>query len=84
MKNMHGQETASRAWSLHFGDFIRTLGLTPTRSDQDIWIKEEDDGKSYQCASTQVDDFLIIGKNPIKLIKLFEEKFDIRHVEETP
>ena len=84
IKNMHGHATASRACSLHFGDFIRTLGFTHVRADQDVWIKEEDDCKSYQCSSTHVDTFLIIGGNHIKLIKLFEENFEIRHIEETP
>ena len=83
IKNMHVQATASRAWSLHFDDFILTLGFTPKKADQDTWIKEEDDGKSYQHPSTHVDDFLIIGKNLMKLMKLFIEKFDICHIEET-
>ena len=84
VRNMHGMASASRAFSLFFGDFTHSLGFVPTRADQDIWIKSEDDGKLYQYTSTHVDDFLIIGKNPMKLMDDFIKNFDIHHVEEKP
>lgn len=82
IKNMHGCSTASRAWSLHFSDFMRNLGFVPTRADQDVWIKLEDDAKSCQCASAHAGNFLIADKNPMKSMELFMQNFDIRHAEE--
>ena len=35
--------TASRSWSLYFGDFIRSLGHVHTREDLDVQIKKKDD-----------------------------------------
>ena len=47
IRNMYGMASASRAFSLHLGDFIQSLGFEPTRANPDIWIKSEEDGKSY-------------------------------------
>ena len=35
IKKMHGMAARSRSWSLHFGDFIRSLGFVPARADPD-------------------------------------------------
>ena len=81
---LHGKATASRAFSLHLGDFMRSLGHVTSRSDSDIWMKKDDGHKECSCVSTRVDDFLIIGTNAEPIMKKLEEKFLIRTQEIDP
>lgn len=41
-RSLYGMTTASRSWSLCFGDFMHSLGYAPKRADPDMWIKRED------------------------------------------
>ena len=66
------------------GDFIRKLGFTPTRADQNVWYKIEKDTMKLTYISTYVDDFMIISTNPEKYMKQFTDQFVVRHIEMDP
>ena len=83
-KSPHGMVTASRSFALCLGDFIRTLGLFPTRADPGTHTKKDPNYEGFSCASTHVDDFLIIGTDLESIIEKFKEKFDIVHEEVNP
>ena len=84
IKSSCGTSTASRSFVLCLGDFIRTLGLVPTRADSDVWIKKDPNYEEHSCTSIHFDDFLIIGTDLEPTIESFNKRFITRDDEINP
>ena len=83
-KALYGLATSARQWSLALGDSIRDMGFRPTRADPDLWIRESDDGNSYEYIATYVDDIIVVAKEPMRYLENMKRKFPIRNIEEMP
>jgi len=79
---MYGLAGSARAFTVFLADSIRRLGFTPSRSDPDLWIKEESYGYSYLC--NHVDDIMCASKRPQNYISLIEQEFALRNIESEP
>ena len=60
------------------------MRFRPTREDPDLWIKESDEGNSYEYIATYVDDIIIVDKDPIRDLNTMKEKFPIKNIEKMP
>ena len=77
-KALYGLVSSSERWHAHFADTLRGLGFRPTRYDNDVWIKDGDDGKTYDYLCTHVDDFMIVSKKPEVIMKALEDTYNIK------
>eukprot|EP00957_Ditylum_brightwellii_P067787 5145126-Ditylum_brightwellii.AAC.1 len=60
------------------------MGLTPSRADQDLWLRKSDEHKGYDYIATHVDDIIIVAKNPSKYMTHTEQHFQVRDVTDSP
>ena len=81
-KALYGLATSAERWRSCFADYIRSMGFQPTRYDRDLWIQARDDGTGYDYICTHVDDFKIVGKDPMKWMKQIQSRFLVKTVEE--
>ena len=81
---LYGLATSARQWNLKLGDALKKIGFKPSRADADLWLKESDDGITYDYIATHVDDVICVGKSPEKYIDILKEQFPIRNIELTP
>lgn len=81
---LYGLKTSARSYHEHFADFLRMMGFTPTRADQDVWWKDGVDHDGYDFICTHVDDILIEAKNPSRYMSQIEQKFALRNIEYNP
>ena len=79
-KALYGLRSSSRAFRVHFADFLRSLGFSATRYDRDVWmrVREEQDGYDYVC--THVDDFKIVAKDPERWKSLISVTFLLKSI----
>ena len=81
---MYGLKTSPNSFHKHFEDFIRYLGFTPSRADQDLWIRKYDDDAGYDYIATHVDDVISTAKNPSKYMHDIEMHFKVRDINDPP
>eukprot|EP00957_Ditylum_brightwellii_P069951 5312174-Ditylum_brightwellii.AAC.1 len=60
------------------------MGFTPSRTDQDLWLRKSDEHKGYDCIATHVDDIIIVAKNPSKYMPHIEQHFQVQDVTDSP
>ena len=81
---LYGLKTASASFHQFLGDFLREMGFTPSRADQDLWLRKSDEHKGYDYIATHVDDIIIVAKNPSKYMTHIEQHFQVRDVTDSP
>jgi hypothetical protein len=69
-KALYGLRSSGWAFRAHFADFLRSMGLFPTRYDQDVWMRLRDD----------VDDFKVVAKDPQPWIDKIKKAFVLKSV----
>ena len=70
-QSLCGMATVSRAFSLLFGDFIRSQGCAPSRAGPGSLLKKGEGREGFAFMPTGVGDFLILGASPEPLMKKF-------------
>ena len=54
------------------------MGCVPSKVDYDLWMRKKDD--HYEYIATWVDDLLVFSKNPIEIINIIKQTFDLKGV----
>ena len=44
VRDLYGLRTASNFWHVHIADTLRGFNFKPTRYDNDVWIRQYEDG----------------------------------------
>ncbi len=78
VRALYGLTTSAERFHKLFADFLRSVGFTPTRFDRDVWMRMRDDQSGYDYICTHVDDFKVIGKNPMMWIDRIAGAFLIK------
>ena len=63
MRAFYGLKSSGAAFHAHMADFMRIMGYTPCRGDNDIWMKPEidlDRDEYYSYILCYVDDVLVL------------------------
>ena len=60
------------------------MGFTPSRADQDLWIRKSEEYTGYDYIATHVDDLIIASKDPLIYISQIEQEFALRNIEDSP
>eukprot|EP00957_Ditylum_brightwellii_P172555 13136460-Ditylum_brightwellii.AAC.1 len=66
------------------GNFLCEIGFIPSRADQDLWIHKSEEYNVYDYIATNVDDLIIVSKNPLKYMNYIEQHFQVRDVTDSP
>ena len=77
-KAIHGLCGSGLRWCDAPSAKLRIVGFTPSKADADLWFKDKDD--HCECIDTCVDDPLVWSRNPMELISIFEEDFQLKGV----
>ena len=72
---LYGLRSSSRAFRLHFSDFLRSQGFFPCRFDRDVWMRMREDNEGYDYICTHVDDFKVCAKDPKRWINAIANVF---------
>ncbi len=79
-KALYGLRTSSERWYAHFADSLRGIGFSPTRYDNDVWIRLNEDGDCYDYICTHVDDFMIVGKDPQAIMDMIQAIYAVKSI----
>ena len=69
-KAQYGLKSSGKCWHDRLHDVLRGLGWTPSKAEEDIWMR--DAGDHYEYLAVYVDDLMIASKNPQKIIDELE------------
>jgi hypothetical protein len=61
-KAQYGLKSSGKCWHDKLHDVLKDLGFTPSKAEEDIWMR--DMGDHYEYLAVYVDDILIASKNP--------------------
>ncbi|MGL5935125.1 MAG: reverse transcriptase domain-containing protein, partial [Cetobacterium sp.] len=70
VKALYGLKSSGKRWHDRLHDVLRDLGFTPSKAEEDIWMK--DMGDHYDYIAVYVDDLLIASKDPKAIIVALE------------
>ena len=83
-KALYGLKSSSERFHSHLADSLRTFGFKQTRFDNDVWIRLESETKTYEYICTHVDDFMIVSKNPDRVMKEIESVYLVKDSSKGP
>ena len=69
-KALYGLRTSGLRWHERFADILRDIGFTPSRAENDIWMRRN--GDIYEYIAVYVDDLAIAAKDPESIVKSLE------------
>ena len=60
VRALYGLRTSSKRWHAHLADKLRGFNFKPTRYDNNVWIRQHEDGNCYDYICIHVDDFMAV------------------------
>ena len=67
-----GLKSSGKCWHDRLHDVLRSMGFTPSKAEEDIWMR--DCGDHYEYIGVYVDDLIIASKNPQRIIDELQAK----------
>jgi Reverse transcriptase (RNA-dependent DNA polymerase) len=77
-KGLYGLRTSSARFHEHLASTLRDLGFTPSRYDNDLWMKDKDD--HYEYITTYVDDVLVFSRDPGAVLEALKKVYIMKGV----
>ena len=77
----YGLKSSSAAFHAHLEDCMRSIGYTPCRGDNDLWMKLEidpDGDEYYSYILCYVDDVLVVNHDAMKTLMKIEKYFKLK------
>ena len=68
---LYGLKIASDSFHNFFGKFLRCIGFTSSREDQDLWMRKSNGYDGYDYIDSRIDAIIIAEKNPYKYMNEF-------------
>ena len=62
VRALYGLRTSSECWHAHLADTLRGFNFKPTRYNNNVWIRQYEDGDCYDYICIHVNDFMAVGK----------------------
>ena len=78
VKALYGLKSSGARWYDRLADVLWDMGFTPSKADEDIWMRRVDD--HYEYIAVYVDDLAIASKNPQAIIDslMNDHKFKLK------
>lgn len=81
---LYGLRSSAERFHSHLADTFRTFGFKQTRFDNDVWIRLDEKSNMYEYICTHVDDFMIVSRNPDKVMKEIESVYLVKEDSKGP
>ena len=78
VRALYGLRTSSERWRAHLADTLRGFNFKPTRYDNDVWIRQYEDGDSYDYIYIHVDDFMTVGKRAQRIMDEIKSVYTVK------
>jgi hypothetical protein len=75
-KALYGLRTSGLCWHQRFADVLRSMGFTPCKAENDIWMREKNGLHEY--IAVYVDDILIAASDPKEITTLLESQYQFK------
>ena len=77
-KALYGLKSSGLRWHERFADVLRQMGFTPSKAENDIWMRDK--GDHYEYIAVYVDDLMIASRNAQSIIDVLtkEHKFQLK------
>ena len=79
-KVLYGLTSSVERCHLHFSGSLRSMGFIPTRCNNDVWIKLNDDGNTYDYICSHIDDFMICSKSAKDIMNKIEDMYTVKGI----
>lgn len=79
-KALYGLATSAAAFRSALGDNLRDMGFSPTRFDNDVWIRKAEEGDHYEYICTHVDDFCIFSRKPQPIMDAIQKIYTVKDI----
>ena len=77
-KALYGIKSSGKRWAERFNDIIMGMGVTPSKADPCVWMRENKKMECYEYIATYVDDLCIAAQDPGKIIQTLKEDNKLR------
>ena len=81
VRALNGIKSSGAAFHAHLADCMRSIGNTPCRGDNDVWMKPEidpDGDEYYSYILFYVDDVLVVHHDAMKTLMKIEKYFKLK------
>ena len=81
VRALYGLKSSGAAFHAHLADCMRSIGCTPCRGDNDLWMKpknEPDRDKYYSYIICYVDDVLVVHHDAMKTLMKIDKYFKLK------
>ena len=75
-KALYGLRSSGLRWHERFADTLKDMGFFPSKAEDDIWMRCN--GDIYEYMAIYVDDLCIVAKEPEKIIKELQDKYNYK------
>ena len=76
-KALYGARSVGACWYDKHFDILHQMGLKPSETDPDIWMKSNRDDNHYGYIAVYVDDLAICMKDPQAFCNALKEKYKL-------
>jgi hypothetical protein len=79
---LYGLPTSANRWHQHLAETLRQMGFTPSRYDQDVWLRrcENTTSPGYDYIGTHTNDLIIVAKDPQKYMEQLQKVYSINNI----
>ena len=78
VRALYGLRTSSERWPVHLADTFRGFNFKPTRYDNNVWIRQSEDGNSYDYICIHVDNFMAVGKRAQRIMDEIKSVYTVK------
>ena len=78
LRVLYGLRTSSERWHTHLVDTLRGFNFNPTRYDNDVWIRQYEDGDCYNYICIHVDNFMAVGKRAQRIMDEIKSVYTVK------
>ena len=75
-KAQYGLRSSGKRWHEKLHDILKDMGFTPSKSEEDIWMRPK--GDHYEYIAVYVDDLMIASKEPEAIIEALTGKHKLK------
>ena len=78
VRALYGLRTSSERWHAHLSDTLRGFNFKPTRYNNDVWIRQYEDGDCYDYICIHVDFFVAAGKRSQQIMDEIKSVYTVK------
>ena len=78
MRALYGLRTSSKSWHDRLAETLRGLNFKPTRYDNNVWIRQYEDGEFYEYICIHVDDFMEVRKRAQRIMNEIKSVYKVK------